>query len=360
MKFFILLTTVTAQLNYLFDDYTLESRVKARDHAMNLAVQRFQDESTNQIETINPFEDGLHGNKFLLSMQNVTNLSRYLQRDLQVLPSCQENDVFCRKLSNFFHDSAMYLFGNGISDSLYHYYLLKAHADLHSEDLHGKLIDLNVINNYGCWCVFDDEALNLRPSGKPQDKIDELCRDYHMCLKCAIFDSNEDCNPHEVQYETTVSFNLLESCTTGAQQEGTCAHGKCACETNFFSKILDQKSLVDISEDNSFSALEREENCYHFTGDHKNEAMILDFLEAPTFRMMAAPQNQDNFLIPPRGGPEAEVEHDLKCCGENPAVRRPYITGRFTQCCHNRHIFNNVHLECCDDGTVVAIGSQCS
>lgn len=350
----LLLSFASAQeLNYLFDDYTLESRVKARDYAMNQAVQRFQDEHTNEIEVINPFEDGLHGDKFLLSMRNVTNLSHFLQSDLQHLPGCQENESFCEKLSNFFHDSAMYLFGNGISNSLYHYYLLKAHADLHNEDLHGKLIDLSMINNYGCWCVFDDEALNLRPSGKPQDRIDEICKDYHMCLRCAIIDSTESssCKPYEVSYSTTVSFQLLDSCTTGDQQPGTCSHGKCACETNFFSKILDEKSLIAINEVNSFSDLEREDHCYH-NEEHKDESLMVDFLAAPSLRMLNGADELNDAVDPNRT--------EMRCCGENPAIRRPYVSGKFTQCCRNKNIFNNVHLECCDDGSVVAIGNQCS
>merc|ERR1711970_1326011 len=44
------------------------------------------------------------------------------------------------------------------------------------------------------------------------------------------------------------------------------------------------------------------------------------------------------------------------CCGDYPD-RRPYRTDSQMMCCVNTNIFNSETLECCADGTVVAIGT---
>ena len=81
---------------------------------------------------------------------------------------------------------------------------------------------MQFINNYGCWCFFD-ENYTLGKS-KPMDQMDSYCRDLHNGYDCIIMDVNETCIPYDTDYNS------------GLAESGTQVENEGKLNLYFFSK----------------------------------------------------------------------------------------------------------------------------
>ena len=101
---------------------------------------------------------------------------------------------------------------------------------------------LSKINNYGCWCFFQDD--HHRAKGPPQNEVDEFCKILHNGYECAIIDSEEkdlSCTPWKVEYNTsTVIGNTAEEVETNCidSNSGYCAQRACIVENFFILNIF--------------------------------------------------------------------------------------------------------------------------
>lgn len=106
-------------------------------------------------------------------------------------------------------------------------------------------ISFKNLNNYGCWCYFDDDVGNGK--GLPRDEIDEFCRDLHRSYECAVAEIS-GCIPWAVTTITAEALvkalgGILPACqaviTEAIAGAGNvpCSVAACAAETKFVSSV---------------------------------------------------------------------------------------------------------------------------
>lgn len=90
---------------------------------------------------------------------------------------------------------------------------------------------LTLIENYGCWCHFDQKRSSNK--GKPVDQYDELCRYLHEGYACLKIDHEDSCDPLTTIYNSsTGSGGLDSSFTTERLVEECYASNVSPCQTN--------------------------------------------------------------------------------------------------------------------------------
>ena len=173
------------------------------------------------------------------------------------------------------------------------------------------------LQNYGCWCYFEDEHGHGR--GQAVDEVDKCCHDLANGYDCAIMDSNGACIPWEVGYVSGIgggTEQIASRCETFNPSE--CAQIACKVEGLFVQRMFEQifsNTGVDPAYHNSnFDAASE---CVTIVG----------------------------------GGPA-----DKECCGLHP-FRKPFHTrGGVNACCAdvtaNAKIYNTLSHDCCFDGEV--------
>merc|ERR1739848_714324 len=100
--------------------------------------------------------------------------------------------------------------------------------------------NLERINEYGCWCYFQDD--HGRGHGRPVNQMDRFCKDLHDGYECAILDTitetgNDTCVPYDVTYVTGTGggeANLVLNCETF--NADLCASRACQVEGLFVVK----------------------------------------------------------------------------------------------------------------------------
>jgi len=170
--------------------------------------------------------------------------------------------------------------------------------------------------------------------GKPQNKIDQVCRDYQLCLRCARFDGKEDgygCDPkskdfkfvrdHEHLYienhHLKAGFYNLECSKSNAGD--ACGTHICSCSMDFFGRLIEQLWEDDYAYDRSLK---------HENGFNWKESCS-----------------------------KSNDRHEgMSCCGHYPQ-RYPYGLGHpWKQCCREKKIYNRFNQDCCSDGRVKPAG----
>jgi len=195
-------------------------------------------------------------------------------------------------------------------------------------------ISLEQIWNYGCWCLLEtpDEG-----NGLTMDSYDAACRDMVKCNRCAAIDT-PGCDAANTGFQVNVAwdtaamgFSMDCSAANADADDGFCAEHLCTCEMNFFSNVLD---LLWQGADRT-DAFERAQG---FDADQ----CIIAAADADLFAAGA--------------GDAAAPE---ECCGSYPNRRE--ISGS-TACCHaaagsvDGGLPFQVTEDCCEDGTVEALG----
>jgi len=298
------------------------------------------------VDIMEPFKDGIQGLNMLTNAEQ-GRLIDYLAEDLEIY--CMALDEVksqpCYEFRNVLMTAGSAWFGSGVSDSLYAYFLGKERyrqvqeaseeerinliRDCPGTDCGVMMADISLIWNYGCYCSFNENAKDTRPTGRPRDELDELCKDLHQCLRCVSMD-NGLCDPYTVEWSAVINFgqSMESACVHESQPEGTCAHGTCCCMVDFYFHFLNNPIQLDQVTDEYSHANEF---------DHDAEC-----------------------LCNPNEGPCGGTGgNEIECCGLSPMTRRPYRVGGRTDCCENKNIYNIDRLQCCDDGRVIFIENEC-
>ena len=178
--------------------------------------------------------------------------------------------------------------------------------------------DMGLLNNYGCWCYFEDNHGKGR--GTPSDDIDQMCKVLHEGYECIIQDMLEagtPCVPWEIDYnssgENTIA-DLRNDCDTqNPGNANACAAATCKVEGWFvaqYVKYMLSGGLIDQSKqhENGFNT---DVECHTGSG----------------------------------------VKSEKACCGEHP-TRRSFKTYGGDRACCNGHTYNAQMFECCNTGNI--------
>jgi len=183
-------------------------------------------------------------------------------------------------------------------------------------------IDMADINEYGCWCYFQDGHGAGR--GKPVDEIDVLCKRLHDGYTCAIMDAadlNQVCVPWEVTYNSAMGTGLglgmdingiRTECDSQNPSSG-CAQWACKIEGYFLQQLVltfTHGTLIDY-------------NLQHRNGFNTQ-------IDCPI---------------------STGIKSEHACCDEHP-LRFPFKTYNGARDCCYSHTFNTNLYQCCSDGHV--------
>merc|ERR1712046_337912 len=82
----------------------------------------------------------------------------------------------------------------------------------------------------------------MQGNGKPQDDYDQICQNMQMCMKCAVIDTDYECDPLVDTYNATISWfgskseTLMADCSSDNSNE--CASFLCTCLLNLLWRGL--------------------------------------------------------------------------------------------------------------------------
>jgi len=173
------------------------------------------------------------------------------------------------------------------------------------------------LQNYGCWCYFEDDFGMGR--GKPVDQIDRLCQNLHDSYECAILESGDgSCIPWKVDYNSSGAFDLsdrLFECENHNVDD--CTKSTCIIEGIFVQNLFDHfmNNGLTINEDYKVQ-----------NGFDPATCMI-------------------------QRGIAAEVRGERQCCGEVP-FKRPFNDGDGEKACCGGVTYRTAVMECCPDETL--------
>jgi len=177
-----------------------------------------------------------------------------------------------------------------------------------------------MVQNYGCHC-FPGLSKIAGGAGPAQDDYDALCRDLARCHKCIEFD-----HPQEItnawdanmgKYRWSLNGDGSISCAANPDQH---KRDLCECDARYAME------LGKVWDDATYD--------YTLWNAKKNSAFNFDF---------------ENVCV--RSG----LTDADECCGAYPE-RYPFDSST-RLCCQGTTTYNDQFNECCDDGSVVPIGS---
>lgn len=177
----------------------------------------------------------------------------------------------------------------------------------------------NIIENYGCWCFFDDN--HGKGKGRPVNDIDKICKETAHAYDCAIMDAENDagqpsCTPWTSNYISGISQGLdglVSQCDTN--NVDPCANAACKIEgrfvLSFFSMFLLSGNSIDptYQDGNAASSFDP----------------VVDCLMTP-----------------------GQTDKDRECCGEQPHRYKfkPFNGGN--ACCGST-VYPTMIQQCCPD-----------
>ena len=183
---------------------------------------------------------------------------------------------------------------------------------------------LDKIWNYGCWCHFGDNL--MEGHGPPVNIFDSICKDFQRCLRCARYDGHQEnfeCNPIVQTYTTGGGPDFISQCTEG-NPDNQCAVYVCSCEQTIIAEIM-ELAFLPHNPQNEYTDVYLHSNGWSYDDN------------CPTVSTNPA-MGKD-------------------CCGYYPK-RFPYSLGNPGKaCCGNSTLYNPNHQDCCNDNSVVDIGS---
>lgn len=200
-----------------------------------------------------------------------------------------------------------------------------------SRTLPGVQLQMDRLQEYGCWCYFDD--LHGLGKGPTQNGYDEACKALHQGITCAAMDFPE-CDANSQVYDAKIRpdpetpGNVVVDCEAfNAGDE--CAISTCYLESHFITLLLAE-------------SLEKE--------------------NTPQYDLFSQSQGFDRSACHGTKGPR---DHDNMCCGQYTSnTRRPvpvYAGDGDKQCCENLvtgkfKTYDATVSDCCD-GKVRTLGS---
>ena len=191
--------------------------------------------------------------------------------------------------------------------------------------------DMGLVNNYGCWCYFEENHGNGK--GSPTDEIDQFCKYLHDGYQCIIMEMesiyNQTCVPWVIPYNsaygggyTPFGFtleNLREECVQ-LNPDQVCESLTCMVEGLFVQSFF------------SYAIFGGQIN-------HQYRHQLDD--------------GSPNFDPNDGSCPTVEVPlgpNDLECCGEYP-IRYPFHNRSNSRQCCGTLTYNPFMQSCCDENT---------
>jgi hypothetical protein len=182
---------------------------------------------------------------------------------------------------------------------------------------------INSIDEYGCWCYFQEDHGKGR--GPPANEVDAQCKILHDGYTCIIMDAeaeNDECTPWDVPYNSGTGLGLVANDPDNAKHEqairkscqrvnrnNNCGARACMVE-NYFVMQMFKLFLSGVTFDPSLK---------HSLGNHhpKDDCPIKE-----------------------------GVKSDKECCGTYP-LRFPYKHLDGGRGCCGEHTYNMNVMECC-------------
>lgn len=188
---------------------------------------------------------------------------------------------------------------------------------------------LNNLQEYGCWCFFDEK--HGRGRGSPVDAFDTHCMKYHHAVSCAKREI-ASCDPYDTTYSVTAKQdgggNIIYDCETGNTD---CQEATCYAQTHFISLLLNEQ---------------------------------LENLKVPSYPQFSAWKNGGSF-----DNESCKLTHGIKprdemCCGtwkHNTKRLLRYGKHLSRACCERNDgtfkTYDSNLATCCDDGSVRVHGT---
>ena len=224
---------------------------------------------------------------------------------------------------------------------------------------------MGLINQYGCWCYFEDEVGG--GVGATQDQLDEICKTLHQGYECIIMDHDDlgdPCIPWEEEYNSAFSSglapfgltmaNLISECENQNSGVDSCARKVCKVEgwfvlSYFTYSVFGGTINSALQHGNGFDP---DATCRNI----KVQSATDPFAGQGT-PVIPANQNGNG------ANSAASTPVDLgvttrECCATYP-VRFPYKHNNEKQCCDYSTYNPNLQY-CCPDGSVEFSVMQCS
>lgn len=150
-------------------------------------------------------------------------------------------------------------------------------------------VDLSIVENYGCYCNFNDKHLKgggggvggssrdtfrTMSKGKPLDDVDRFCKILHDGYTCAQVDEPENnCIPWEVEYQSAFNNGLyhdlrmdqLNYLCEKSNGKNTCSTKACKIEGWFVQSFFSYYATggdVDLSKLKHSNGFKHKKNCF--------------------------------------------------------------------------------------------------
>lgn len=98
---------------------------------------------------------------------------------------------------------------------------------------------LNNLQEYGCWCFFDNQHGQGR--GQPVDVFDNHCMRYHHAVSCAKLEI-DSCDPYSTSYGITTKQDgdgrITYDCESG---NNACQEATCYAQSHFIALLLKEQ-----------------------------------------------------------------------------------------------------------------------
>lgn len=189
----------------------------------------------------------------------------------------------------------------------------------------GNTVMGQMLNNYGCWCMFQLTQQNFA-KGAPVDDFDKICQKYHAGAQCASMDI-DGCAPFSQTYNDVfnqaVIFTdqeIVDNCAA-ANSGDSCGARTCEIETKFLNSVFANLQVGNIPNTLQFSQAQgfnRQANCVGYVG----------------------------------------TQQDKQCCGDSPN-RHPYDAAIKSCCAASGYGYFSGIETCCANGDIVAAGDSC-
>lgn len=182
--------------------------------------------------------------------------------------------------------------------------------------------DMGLLNNYGCWCYFEENHGYGR--GQPVDELDTYCKQLHDGYECIISDSVDEgtpCIPWEQTYTSAFGFGF----PSGLSQSDIDTN----CDAN---NVADSCSARTCKVEGWFI-----QQYFSYT----TQGGVID----------AANRHANGFDVNVSCPITQGLQSEKACCGNYPA-RYPYKTYDGARDCCVSHTYNTNMFQCCNDGHI--------
>jgi len=199
--------------------------------------------------------------------------------------------------------------------------------------------DIRLLDNYGCWCNFENNGVRGIRKGLPVDNFDQACKTLHEGYECINMDTNFQCDLKNTVYKSAVGGGSTSPMNLDRLQF--------ECEkSNKAANEKDQQFAADGSSLDCKIKLCKVEGWFIQT-IFKIVYREMVFPNRPKYAMAFGNFGREEVCkLPKNPGPTTRA-----CCGDYP-IRFPYRdTNR--GCCQGK-TYNSITLQCCDDGSAKA------